>query len=265
MMKTFRTLMLSALLGLTCVASVLAQTAVNATTLSAAITNTQTTVTVASASTMAVGDVVFVDREAMKIVSLSSTTLRVIRAQQGTAGMAHASAALVYSGTPDRFGTTQPSGACTRSAEQFLPRILPALGQVWDCPVGTGTWSLINAQGLRTAKSVWFNLDNGAGTTIDDVLVRATRPIRIVACRAVYVDATTGTVAAGTFSVGTTVGGVDIVIATAYENTKAVGTSTAGVIVAGAVAANSAVFVRHTGVATTAAGQAYIECDYQVQ
>lgn len=265
MLKTFRTLILAAAAALMVASPGAAQTAVNSTTLSAAIDAATTTVTVASASTMAAGDVLFVDREAMKIVSLSSTTLRVIRAQQGTAGMAHASAALVYSGVPERFGTTRPSGACTRTSERFLPRILPDLGEVWDCPTGTGTWALINNAGTRTAKTVWFNLDNGAGTTIDDVLVRATRPIRIVACRAVYVDATTGTVAAGTFSVGTTVGGVEIVAATAYENTKAVGTSTAGVIVAGAVAANGAVFVRHTGVAATAAGQAYIECDYQVQ
>ena len=75
-------------------------------------------------------------------------------------------------------------------------------------------------------------------------------------------DATTGTVAGANFKIGTTVGGEEIVAATAYENTKTIGTVTAGVIVAGAVPANGPVFVRHTGIAATAAGQAYIEIEY---
>lgn len=114
-----------------------------------------------------------------------------------------------------------------------------------------------------TAKSVWFNLDNGAGTTVDDVILRPGRAITITAARAVYVDATTGTVAAGNWKIGTTLGGAEIVAATAYENTKAVGTVTNGTIVAGAVAADGAVFVRHTGVAVTQAGQAFVEIEYR--
>jgi hypothetical protein len=118
--------------------------------------------------------------------------------------------------------------------------------------------------GTRTgsARSVWFNLDNGAGTTIDDVLVKSVVPITVVAARILYVDATTGTVAAGNARIGTTVGGSEIVASTAYENTKTVGTETAMTIVAGAVPANGAVFVRHTGVAATAAGQAVVEVEY---
>ena len=113
-----------------------------------------------------------------------------------------------------------------------------------------------------TARTVWFNLDNGAGTTIDDVVIRSVVPITVTAARALYVDATTGTVAAGNFRVGTTVGGSEIVAATAYENTKTVGTVTDGTIVAGTVAANGFVCVRHTGVAATAAGQAVVEIEY---
>jgi hypothetical protein len=112
------------------------------------------------------------------------------------------------------------------------------------------------------AKSVWFNLDNGAGTTIDDVILRPDVAVTITAARAVYVDATTGTVAAGNFRIGTTVGGSEIVASTAYENSKAVGTVTNGTIVAGAVAAGTPVFVRHTGVAVTQAGQAFVEVEY---
>ena len=73
-----------------------------------------------------------------------------------------------------------------------------------------------------------------------------------------------GTVAAGNVAIGTTLGAHDVVAVTAYENAKAVGTETALVIAAGAIAAGGAVFVRHTGVAATAAGQAVVEIEYTV-
>jgi hypothetical protein len=117
-------------------------------------------------------------------------------------------------------------------------------------------------QQTGVARSVWFNLDNGSGVTIDDVVLRSVVPITVTAARALYVDATTGTVAAGNFRIGTTVGGSEIVASTAYENTKTVGTVTDGTIVAGAVAANGFVCVRHTGVAVTQAGQAIVEIEY---
>jgi hypothetical protein len=118
----------------------------------------------------------------------------------------------------------------------------------------------------QVARSQWFNLDNGAGTTIDDVILRHSQAVSVKAARIVYVDATTGTVAAGTAGIGTTVAGVELVAATAYENTKAVGTTTAMVVkAAGAfVAAGTPIIVRHTGVAITQAGQSVIEIEYTV-
>jgi hypothetical protein len=116
----------------------------------------------------------------------------------------------------------------------------------------------------KFAKSVWFNLDNGAGATIDDVILCADEAITILSARIVYVDATSGTVAAGNAAVGTTVGGAEIVAATAYGNSKAVGSYTDLTLVATAVPANTSVFVRHTGVATTAAGQAYVQIEFTV-
>jgi hypothetical protein len=125
------------------------------------------------------------------------------------------------------------------------------------------TRGIDNGPGVAITKSVWFNLDNGAGTTVDDVVLRPAVAVTITGARIVYVDATTGTVAAGNARIGTTVGGSEIVAATAYENTKAVGTVTAMTIVSGAVAANTPVCVRHTGVAVTQAGQAFVEIEYQ--
>lgn len=118
----------------------------------------------------------------------------------------------------------------------------------------------------QIAKSVWFNLDNGSGTTIDDVILYCSQPVLIKAARIVYVDATTGTVAGGNAKIGTTVGGAEIVAATAYGDTATVGSVTAMTVIASAarVAANTMISVRHTGVATTQAGQAYVEIEYVV-
>lgn len=116
----------------------------------------------------------------------------------------------------------------------------------------------------KFAKSVWFNLDNGAGTTIDDILLVPDKDITILSAKIVYVDATTGTVAAGNAKIGTTVGGAEIVAATAYANTATVGTTTAMTLVNPKVPAGTMVSVRHTGVAATAAGQAYVQIEYSV-
>ena len=109
-----------------------------------------------------------------------------------------------------------------------------------------------------------FNLDNGSGVTIDDILLYCSQPVLVKAARIVYVDATAGTVAAGNAKIGTTVGGAEIVAATAYGDGATVGSVTALTVIQSAarVAANTMISVRHTGVAATAAGQAYVEIEY---
>lgn len=261
-MTIFRRLTaLAALFILVAVAPLRAQTAVLSTTLSAALTTTsQSRLSLTATTSLAVGDLVFVDREFMKVTAL--TPLTVNRGVDSKA-TTHANGSLVYYGSTEKFYSDVPSaGSCTRANELYLPRIVRPTGDVWDCAVGAGVWTRMNPGIVETAKSVWFNLDNGAGTTVDDVIIRPARPIVITAARIVYVDATAGTVAAGNAKIGTTVGGAEVVAATAYTNAAAVGATTAMVVVAGQVAAGTAVFVRHTGVAATAAGQAYVEIDY---
>lgn len=119
-------------------------------------------------------------------------------------------------------------------------------------------------QVLHRARSQTFNIDNGAATTVDDVIMKFAKAVTVIAARIVYVGATTGTVAAGNAKLGTALGGAEIVAATAYGNTKAVGTETAMTIAAGAVAAGGAVFCRHTGVAAAAAGEAFVEIDFTI-
>lgn len=271
-MKTIHwfTRIAAVLIGLlTLSAPALAQTATTSTTLSSAISSTSvTSLVVASATNIDAGGLLFIDREALEVISVNSTTVRVRRGADGTQAAQHPSSSLVYVAAKAQkasvFTPGKPMfGTCTRANEGFLPQIDTRTGYVWDCPVGATVWVPVNQ--VLTVKTVQFLLQNGAGVTIDAELIRSTRPIVITACRIVYDDATTGTVAAGSAQVGTTVGGTDIVAATNYENGKAVGTTTAMVLVAGKIAANTPVLVRHTGVAVTQAGKAYVECDYLVR
>lgn len=248
---------------------VAAQTATTSTTLSSAIADSATNlVVVASATDVEAGGLLFIDREALRVLSVTSTTARVRRGELGTRASAHPASSLVYvaskAQTPQVFRSDQaPFGTCVRAANAYLPQIDVPGGRVWDCPVGTLVWVPLNE--ASTVRSEAFNLDNGAGTTVDALLIRHPRPIVFSACRIVYEDATTGTVAGGNAKVGTTVGGAEIVAATAYANTTAVGTTTAMVIVDGKVPAGTPVLVRHTGVAITQAGEAAVECDYYIR
>lgn len=254
--------------GLLFTPSVAAQTATTTTTLSSAVTDESSrTVIVASATGIDAGGELFIDRELLDVVSTNGTAIRVRRGSEGTRAAQHASGSLVYVASRAQktgvFVADQAlGGSCTRANEAFLPQIDVLTSTVWDCPVGALLWAPVNIPGYNTARSESFDLDNGAGTTVDVALIRSVRPIQITTCRIVYTDATAGTVAAGNMRIGITVGGSEVVASTAYTNAATVGSTTAMVIVAGTIAANVPVLVRHTGVAATAAGRAQAECDY---
>lgn len=173
-----------------------------------------------------------------------------------------------------------PTGVSVpRASEASIAELLPFLHWAMDAivaleaKVGIDSSAVTTSLDYKTAttrnyltvKSQVFDLDNGAGTTVDEVILRPAGAITLRGARIVYDDATTGTVAAGNMSVGTTVGGTQILAATAYENTKAVGTTTTAALVGTvSITANQAVFVRHTGVAATQAGKAHLELDYTI-
>lgn len=104
-----------------------------------------------------------------------------------------------------------------------------------------------------------FNLDNGNGTTVDEVLFdTGSRPARLLRAYALYQEAT-GTVAAANFKLGVAVGGATLVAATAYQDSKAIGDVTEGtVLIGGYIPAGEELWVRHTGVAATQTGTATI-------
>lgn len=125
-------------------------------------------------------------------------------------------------------------------------------------------WTSVRYQPTYTARSPVINIDNGAGTTIDHTILRHPKAITITEARIVYDTETAGTVAGANAKLGYTVAGAEIVAATAYTNSAAVGSTTAMTLVDATIAAGAPVIFRHTGIAATAAGEAHIEIDYQV-
>lgn len=123
------------------------------------------------------------------------------------------------------------------------------------------------AQVNRVYKTQIFNIDNGNGTTIDDVAFNLDQLVEIISVRPVYTEATdTAGVASANYKVGTTAGGAEIVAATALDVSKAVGGYGAkATLVSSLVPPNTTVFIRHTGVASTEGGQYYVQIEYRVK
>jgi hypothetical protein len=102
--------------------------------------------------------VLYIDREAMDVESVSGSTVTVTRATNSTAGRSHVSGALVFvipsylvtfSGTNYGAPPAVPAGSCTRSAETYLPRIQFISGMISDC-VG-GQW--VTGDALSTTRN----------------------------------------------------------------------------------------------------------------
>lgn len=133
------------LLALVGVVPAHAQTTVTSTTTSAAVTASTNTVTLASLTNAVAGAGLYMDREAMSIVSVNATTLqaRVIRGVDGTGAASHASGVTVYvgptsgiTGAGPFWQSDPPFGTCSSSAEQYSLRINVANGRVWACTAG---------------------------------------------------------------------------------------------------------------------------------
>jgi hypothetical protein len=116
----------------------------------------------------------------------------------------------------------------------------------------------LHRQQINTVRSQVINIDNGAGTTLDEALFNVgAKGGRLVRVYAIYNEAA-GTVAAANFKLGSAAGGAQYVAATAYTDNAAVGAVTSATLVEDTLAPNATVFLRHTGIATTALGQVFI-------
>lgn len=146
-------------------APVSAQTSLTSTTLSSAVTNSQSFVVVASATGVAVGGALYVDHELMKVTAVSGTRITVTR-QQAPAAHAASSTVIVVpvAAVPLALTTVDPRpGACTMSNYQFLPIINTDSGNVWLCRfIGTAVtsrvWAATNITAINGQTSLLINL-----------------------------------------------------------------------------------------------------------
>lgn len=105
-----------------------------------------------------------------------------------------------------------------------------------------------------------FNIDNGAGATADYQLCNLPFEAYVQDVRAIYSEATdTAGAASANFKLGVAAGGATIVAATALEISKAIGDTTTATVVSDVLPANTTLWVRHTGVASTEVGQYYVQ------
>jgi len=119
-----------------------AQVILNYTTLSAAMTATATTLTLTSASAVgtatvgapAVGNMLYVEHEAMVITAITGTRVTVNRGQSGTFAAAHATSAQVFTGPGSAFRQADPPlQACTTATMGVRPWINVINGNIWQC------------------------------------------------------------------------------------------------------------------------------------
>lgn len=130
---------LALILTLAVPATLSAQTALNETTLSAAVTASANTVRVASATGAVAGGGIYVDREYMTISSgyVSGTTIPVIRSGRA---VSHAASVPVYIAPATAFVNRDYDGSCVAANEAYLPRINVTNGNIWDCNSAVEKW-----------------------------------------------------------------------------------------------------------------------------
>lgn len=120
-----------------------AQTALTATTLSAAVDSQTRTLPVASTSSILAGYIATIDNEGFSIVSVNSGAGNIVIAPRGYAGtlaMPHLSGSMVLVGPPAAFIGFDPSGSCTNGSGLFAysPIVNLKNGNQWLCSSVTG-------------------------------------------------------------------------------------------------------------------------------
>jgi hypothetical protein len=123
------------------------QTNITRTTLSAAVSETASTVSVASATTVTAGNYLYVESpyggpgELMSISSVSGTTATVRRGVNGTQAMSHLNGMSVWAQAAHAFYAADPypMGGCTQANQLFLPHINARTGAMFDCDA-RGVW-----------------------------------------------------------------------------------------------------------------------------
>jgi hypothetical protein len=148
------------------------QATMTQTTITEPVTASSGELTVASVTGFTVGNIVFIDKEAMRIVSINSANLNVNvdRGAFGTGAVAHVDNSVAFTGTKASFLNQDPSGACTRSQIVALPTAALATGRMWDCDAVIG-WYQTRGD-YRLIKNV-CNENAKVGTTAGWVVAAA--------------------------------------------------------------------------------------------
>jgi hypothetical protein len=118
-----------------------AQTALTATTLSAAVDSSTRTFPVASTTGLVAGNAALIDFEVVNIASVGTGIITVSsRGGSGTAGRAHVSGAMVLAGPVQAFVAFEPSGTCTNASGLFIysPIVNTRTGRQYLCSSVTG-------------------------------------------------------------------------------------------------------------------------------
>lgn len=185
------------------------------TTLSAAVSLTDTNIVVASATSMAAGRLILVDQEMMKVTQnyVSGTTVSVLRGIDGSATAAHKVTANVTHGNAADFATPSPQEIVTYSTDRaVLVQSISATSTLTLSPGGVDTRVILNGTSVITLTipvptkdmdgNILMIIGNGAaahvltftgglsgaGTSYDVVTVNATAPIAMqaVACNGLW-------------------------------------------------------------------------------
>lgn len=141
-----------------------AQRVLASTTTSAAVTQTTQVIPLTATTNIAVGDLIYVDRELMQVNAKTTTQATVTRGVQGTQPMAHSTSeqVLVMPSGADWHATDPDFGAlCLRGTGQAAvsPWVNVRTGTIWNClnpTVGSSassTWNATNTM-LITYNSV---------------------------------------------------------------------------------------------------------------
>ena len=180
-----------------------AQTAMTSTTLSGAVTKSQNTIPVASATgivapnpfggpaqTPGLGTVILIDNELMYVESVNGTTITVQRGAGGTKQTSHNSGAVVWVGSPNSFLTTDPVGPCTADLTTN-PTIVTTTAyntrtRYWNCveySSGNYIWAPVLTTGSITPAATSAAIQTSAQTFTVKGLVTG-EPINVVSAPA---------------------------------------------------------------------------------
>lgn len=153
----------------------------NSTTLSAAVAVDDKRATLVSNSTVKVGQLLFIDKEALLVNGpgvvgtplVAGDVAEVQRGYAGTAPQAHASGQKVWSGPGSDFSAKEPNGVADASAELVLPRIVLPAGKVFQ--VIDSKWVVQNDLPLDSRPEPGFAYGASGALTIAKGLHKLTK------------------------------------------------------------------------------------------